>query len=233
ESGASSCTTAQSGWYASGTGSTSETQCGQGSYSSAGSSSCTTCPAGSYCNSNTNGAPTLCPVGTYSSSTGTGQMCINCPAGTFNNVAGSTGCCSCCSGWYNDQTGQGHCFNCPNVGSFQQGSSPAGATDKGQCVASAGALGSCSQGGDGSCPPVGGSSPSSRKRQVITQRFKCDEPGQQRCPIWRGAFTQTVKYECLDVLGDLESCGGCVDDPSNGEPSADGGRDCTAIPHVD
>ena len=41
-------------------------------------------------------------------------------------------------------------------------------------------------------------------------------------------------YECVDVRRDLESCGGCVyDDSPFGERSADGGRDCSAIPFVD
>lgn len=42
-------------------------------------------------------------------------------------------------------------------------------------------------------------------------------------------------HECVDVRSDLESCGGCVADdaPANGERSAGGGRDCSAIPHVD
>ena len=41
-------------------------------------------------------------------------------------------------------------------------------------------------------------------------------------------------HECVDVRRDLESCGGCVyDDSPFGERSADGGRDCSAIPFVD
>ena len=41
-------------------------------------------------------------------------------------------------------------------------------------------------------------------------------------------------HECVDVRRDLESCGGCVyDDSPFGERTADGGRDCSAIPNVD
>jgi len=40
-------------------------------------------------------------------------------------------------------------------------------------------------------------------------------------------------HECVDVMNDLESCGGCVELARDGQRSEDGGRDCSAIPHID
>ena len=41
-------------------------------------------------------------------------------------------------------------------------------------------------------------------------------------------------YECIDIQNDLESCGGCaLNESPFGQPSADGGRDCSAIPFAD
>ncbi|TFK48059.1 hypothetical protein OE88DRAFT_1810755 [Heliocybe sulcata] len=236
ESGATSCTSAQAGWYASGTGNSAQTQCGQGYYSTGGAASCTLCPAGTYCNSNTQTSPQMCQPGRYSPSAGAKQDCLQCPAGTFNNVYGATKCCSCL--FWMDQVGQTHCFNCPNRGNFQQGWSPAGSTSSGQCIAAAGALSSCPQGSDGSCPSTGGAIASQHRRSPLSGEF-CEKPGHKACPVWNavgdGSTSKKMvyKYECVNIAGDIESCGGCVDDPSGGKPSPDGGRDCSAIPNVD
>ncbi|KAL7279749.1 hypothetical protein ACG7TL_006156 [Trametes sanguinea] len=61
---------------------------------------------------------------------------------------------------------------------------------------------------------------------------------QRSCPVY-GSRTLGAGFlkghECVDVRRDLERCGGCVapDESLSGERSADGGRDCSAIPHVD
>ncbi|KDQ51341.1 hypothetical protein JAAARDRAFT_62557 [Jaapia argillacea MUCL 33604] len=236
-SGAHSCTNAQAGWYATGPGATSETQCGQGYYSPAKSSSCTICPVGTYCSSNTNGAPTPCEPGRYSNTPGATQDCPQCPAGTFSSASGATACCNCCAGWYNGQVGQTQCQKCPSKGAFPQGYSPVQSTSSNQCIAASGALGTCSESGT-TCPNTGGSSPSTRKRDVPVKRDVCAKVGHKQCPVWRGAMARDgqallTRYECVDILNDLESCGGCVDDPRNGATSEDGGRDCTAIRNVD
>ncbi|EPQ61267.1 hypothetical protein GLOTRDRAFT_32348 [Gloeophyllum trabeum ATCC 11539] len=240
QSGATSCTAAQAGWYAKGTGNKQQEQCGQGYYSTGHASECTICPAGSYCNSNTQTQPQYCQPGRYSPYPGAKQDCLECPRGTFNNVYGATACCTCCSGWYTDQTGQTHCFNCPNRGSQQQGWSPAGSTSAGQCIDAPGALSSCSQTSSGTCPAAGGAISSQRKRAAGSVEY-CGKPGHKSCPIWNavqgnaGHASQTTlyRYECVDIANDIESCGGCVDDSRAGTPSTDGGRDCSAIPHVD
>ncbi|KZT24401.1 hypothetical protein NEOLEDRAFT_1067431 [Neolentinus lepideus HHB14362 ss-1] len=244
QTGATSCTPAQAGWYASGIGNTAEKECGAGYYSTGGAAACTICPAGTYCNSNTQTSPQECEPGRYSSTPGATQDCAQCPKGTFNNVHGSTKCCSCCSGWYTDQVGQTHCFNCPNKGSYQQGYSPVGSTSSNQCIAASGALSTCTQSYDGTCrtfvsrySSIGGSSPSQHRRTVSYREY-CARPGYKSCPLWntvQSRFgTQTVyKYECVNIASDIESCGGCVDDPNFGKHGADGGRDCTAIPNVD
>ena len=60
--------------------------------------------------------------------------------------------------------------------------------------------------------------------------------GEKSCPLYgsTGGRGFLKAYECVDVQNDLESCGGCVmDDSPFGERTADGGRDCSAIPNVD
>ncbi|KAI0682807.1 hypothetical protein BC835DRAFT_1297864 [Cytidiella melzeri] len=240
QSRSSSCTEAQSGWYAAGPGAIAQLQCGVGYYSSPGSSQCTACPPGSNCNSQTNSAPTLCTPGRYMPTSGAGD-CINCPPGTFSAGYGATACCSCCSGWYTDQSGQTHCFNCPNRGSFQQGWSPVGASSANQCIAASGALSSCTANGN-TCPPTGGSNPSgipNTKRDNLQSPLKpshrCSR-GQKSCPIYGSVFKRSYlkTYECVDVQNELEKCGGCVhSDSPHGEVTLDGGRDCSAIPNVD
>ncbi|OSD02487.1 hypothetical protein PYCCODRAFT_1367630 [Trametes coccinea BRFM310] len=232
--GQTSCQSAQAGWYATGPGATSQSICQQGTYSTGGAASCTPCPAGSYCNGQGQTHPVLCPKGHYSPTPGLGQQCLECPKGTFVAVEGATACCSCCSGFYNDQTSQDHCFNCPVSGA----SSPAGATSKDQCSSTSnGGLTTCSMSGN-TCPNTGGSFPSGTvTRRRPTRRQIC--PSDQRsCPVY-GSRTLGAGFlkghECVDVLRDLERCGGCVapDESLSGERSADGGRDCSAIPYVD
>ena len=82
----------------------------------------------------------------------------------------------------------------------------------------------------------GGSSPTGIYRRRGLRRDTC-LPGHKNCPIYglsprgRGYLKG---YECVDVRNDLESCGGCVaNDSPFGERTADGGRDCSAIPNVD
>ncbi|KAI0629838.1 hypothetical protein C8Q77DRAFT_270120 [Trametes polyzona] len=232
DAGQTSCRTAQAGWFASGKGATSQKICQQGSFSTGGAASCTLCPAGSYCNGQGQTRPVLCPKGHYAPTTGLGQQCLECPRGTFVDVEGATACCSCCSGFYNDQTSQDHCFECPVRGAF----SPVGSTSKDQCGKhGGGGLATCKMLGK-NCPNTGGSFPSGYHRRAA-KRKECG-PGEQSCPVYglRGVGGQGYirGYECVDVLNDLESCGGCVglgDDAGAGAGEA--GRDCSAIPNVD
>ncbi|EIW59555.1 uncharacterized protein TRAVEDRAFT_147597 [Trametes versicolor FP-101664 SS1] len=233
DAGQTSCRTAQAGWFASGSGATFQSICQQGTFSTGGAEKCTACPAGSYCNGQGQTKPQLCPTGHYAPTTGTGQQCLECPKGTFVNFEGATACCTCCSGFYNDQTSQDHCFDCPVRGAF----SPAGSTSKDQCAnTSGGGLTTCTASGK-TCPNTGGSFPSGYKRAPRALPRECAR-GHQSCPIYgvrAGGAGYVRGHECVDVRSDLESCGGCVADdaPANGERSAGGGRDCSAIPHVD
>ncbi|KAI0761993.1 hypothetical protein BD413DRAFT_644539 [Trametes elegans] len=220
DAGQTSCRSAQSGWFAAGPGATSQSICLQGTYSTGGAGSCTLCPAGSYCNGQGQTKPVKCPKGHYSPTKGLGQQCYECPRGTFVAVEGATACCACCSGFYNDQTSQDHCFDCPVRGAY----SPAGATNKDQCGnKSGGGLRTCSMSSD-TCR---GSFPSSGTGRRNAPRQACPR-GHQRCPVYGGGAR--AASECVDVRTDLESCGGCVA-PLGAGPG--GGRDCSAIPHVD
>jgi len=81
-------------------------------------------------------------------------------------------------------------------------------------------------------PPVSSPLP----RRSLIRKPQC-KPRQKICPVF-GSYTRggplTVSgYDCVDVHNDLESCGGCVDESRDGRRSEDGGRDCSAIPHID
>ncbi|KAH9950622.1 hypothetical protein B0H21DRAFT_686498 [Amylocystis lapponica] len=227
QSGTTTCTPAQEGWYAAGPGAQSQTQCGQGYYSSStGSAGCTICPPGTYCNSQTNTAPNQCEPGYYSAKAGATQMCTACPVGTFTSIYGATSCCSCCSGYYVDQTAQTHCYNC-----VPAGYSAPGSTSDSQCTGKSGGLTSCSMSG-ATCRGSVASQQSVHKREPRPKR--CPS-GHKSCPLYglvagRGYLKG---YECVDVEHDLESCGGCAGMYSrSGEHAEDGGRDCSAIPNV-
>jgi hypothetical protein len=60
-------------------------------------------------------------------------------------------------------------------------------------------------------------------------------PGWQSCPVYTGIGRTAVlsKYECVNVVSDLESCGGCVDRASPLAIVGAADRDCSAIPNVD
>ncbi|KAH9892002.1 hypothetical protein C8Q73DRAFT_100038 [Cubamyces lactineus] len=230
--GQTSCRSAQAGWYATGPAATSQSICLQGTYSTGGAAACTICPAGSYCNGQGQTQPVLCPPGHYSPTPGLGQQCYECPRGTFVSTQGATACCLCCSGFYNDQTSQDHCFNCPQSGS----ASTPGATSKDQCMPGlSGGVTTCVMSGS-TCPYTGGSFPSGTPQRRHERRQKCPH-GQRSCPLYgsRDGVGVPKGHECVDVRRDLESCGGCValDDSLFGERTADGGRDCSAIPNVD
>ncbi|TBU46257.1 hypothetical protein BD309DRAFT_858489 [Dichomitus squalens] len=238
--GQTSCIAAQAGWSAAGSGpggsgATHQTVCKEGTYTAkAGSAACATCPPGSYCNGEGSTSPTPCPPGYFSDTPGAGQMCTPCPKGTFQANRGATSCCLCCSGFYNDQTAQPHCAQCPVSGA----SSLAGATASTQCSSKPnGGLSSCTESSAGTCPNTGGSpthAPAARRRSV--RRDVCPR-GTRSCPLYgaaSGGRGFLRGYECVDVQNALESCGGCaLNESPFGEPSADGGRDCSAIPFAD
>ncbi|KAH9915033.1 uncharacterized protein BXZ73DRAFT_106343 [Epithele typhae] len=157
--------------------------------------------------------PPICPAGTYLN----GDTCTLCAAGSYSGDGatqceecpagqfsweGASACCSCCSGFYSDHPGASTCAH----------SGP-------------------------TCPDVGGANPSSLNSQSTPRRraVQC-RFGQRSCPVY-GISADGRGYirgsECVDVRTDLESCGGCVaDDPPLGARNADGGRDCSAIPHT-
>ncbi|KAI0655596.1 hypothetical protein C8Q70DRAFT_923191 [Cubamyces menziesii] len=226
------CRSAQPGFYATGPGAVSQSICLEGTFSTGGAAVCTICPAGSYCNGQGQTQPVLCPPGHFSPTPGLGQQCQECPKGTFVSIEGATECCFCCSGFFNDQTGQDHCSHCPVPGS----SSVPGSTSADQCTTKlSGGIATCVMVGnicrDGTFP----SGTPSRRRERRQSR-ECPR-GHRSCPLYGslGGVGYLRGFECVDVRNNLESCGGCValDDSLFGERTADGGRDCSAIPNVD
>ncbi|KAG5718456.1 hypothetical protein E4T56_gene6160, partial [Termitomyces sp. T112] len=76
----------------------------------------------------------------------------------------------------------------------------------------------------------------SLKRAVRPPR--CMTAGQKACPLYSAAIGRVqsvlLGYECIDVVNNLESCGGCVDRSSKtNRPSRAYPRDCSVIPGVD
>ncbi|KAH9939105.1 uncharacterized protein BXZ73DRAFT_44243 [Epithele typhae] len=208
---------------------TSCTACPGQQVSDVGSSSCHACASGTHYDSGSCVVdPVTCPPGHGDGAT----QCEECPAGQFS-WEGAAACCSCCSGFYSDHPGAGSCSQCSTPGAY----SVVGATSASACSSfySGGQL-SCPSAGP-TCPDVGGASPSSLTRQSLAPRRAARCPlGQRSCPVY-GVSADGRGYlrgrECVDVRTDLESCGGCVaDDSPGGARSADGGRDCSAIPHT-
>ncbi|KAJ8502614.1 hypothetical protein ONZ45_g11591 [Pleurotus djamor] len=87
----------------------------------------------------------------------------------------------------------------------------------------------------GTC--AGAPSANSRLYCASHARFSRKAINFKACPIYdRLGGSQDILrqagYTCVDIMNDLESCGGCAEANLDGERSNDGGRDCTAIPHV-
>ncbi|KAH9915046.1 uncharacterized protein BXZ73DRAFT_92698 [Epithele typhae] len=189
------------------------TGCLPGTYSGPDSRFCSTCPENTFSASLASSC-TACPAGSTSnpgSASGEGAtQCEACPAGQFS-WEGASACCSCCSGFYSDHAGASSCAQCSTAGAY----SVVGATSASAC--SSYYLG-------GQLPaPAPGLLPavSPRPAQLPVYGVSADGRG-----YLRGS-------ECVDVRTDLESCGGCVaDDSPLGARNADGGRDCSAIPHT-
>ncbi|KAI0724529.1 hypothetical protein C8T65DRAFT_5528 [Cerioporus squamosus] len=134
--------------------------------------------------------------------------------------------------WESD--GSGECTRCSG-GSY----SPVGASSSEQCQPSlTGGANTCEMAGN-TCPNTGGVGPSqiaAALRRRGPRATTC--PGTQRsCPVYGYTYSgrgYLKAYECVEVQKDLESCGGCVaNDSPFGEKTANGGRDCSAIPYVD
>ncbi|OBZ71303.1 Protein priA [Grifola frondosa] len=219
QTGQHSCTNAQAGWYATGPGATFQTECSQGTYSTGNAATCTLCPAGSYCNGQGCTAPVLCPPGRYA-------QLLDPDSNSVTNVL----------------LGLSSTFKVQRravivaLGSTTY--SPAGSTLSSQCgTTGAGGLTTCAMSGN-TCPNTGGSMPSQGSRKRNTPRRLPCAPGHKNCPLYSSSLASKIGflrgYECVDIENDLESCGGCVSTDSQfGEHSADGGRDCSAIPNVD
>ncbi|KAH9910835.1 uncharacterized protein BXZ73DRAFT_108439 [Epithele typhae] len=204
--------------------------CADGTHYDAESATCVTdppmCPAGTYLNGN---ACTLCAAGSYSGDGAT--ECEECPAGQFS-WEGASACCPCCSGFYSDHPGASSCAQCATAGAY----SVVGASSASACSSYyLGGQLSCPSAGP-TCPDVGGANPSSLAHQTPVRRRAACALGQRSCPVYGVSATghgYVRGSECVDVRTDLESCGGCVaDDSPLGGRNADGGRDCSAIPHT-
>ncbi|KAH9942515.1 uncharacterized protein BXZ73DRAFT_41070 [Epithele typhae] len=204
--------------------------CADGTYYDADSATCIAdppmCAAGTYLNGNT---CTPCAAGSYSGDGAT--QCEECPAGQFS-WEGASACCPCCSGFYSDHPGASSCAQCATAGAY----SVVGASSASACSSYyLGGQLSCPSSGP-TCPDVGGANPSSLAHQAPVRRRAACPLGQRSCPVY-GVSANGHGYvrgsECVDVRTDLESCGGCVaDDSPLGGRNADGGRDCSAIPHT-
>ncbi|KAF9034081.1 GCC2 and GCC3 family protein [Panaeolus papilionaceus] len=234
ELGQKSCLPARAGYYVPSTSSQTEYACAKGTYSPVqGSTSCTPCPLGHMCPSAALAVPQQCSPGRYASKVGTVD-CPKCDKGTFNNIHKATGCCKCAAGWFLDQPGNVNCQRCSN----QYPYSDPGTGDRNGCKAKPGHWApapSSDQKPDGTCPastPYTQPSQGPHKRNIRAP--SCPRRAQKACPVY--TYTggkKTPSFECVDVLSDLESCGGCVWESRDGAPSDDGGRDCSAIPFVE
>ncbi|EFI28235.1 hypothetical protein CC1G_14260 [Coprinopsis cinerea okayama7 len=227
EHGQRTCIRARPGYHCPGAGMKQEQHCTPGTYSSAsGSTDCDPCPPGAMCPHNAVHSPQLCSPGRYS--TGGWVNCETCNPGTFNNIHGAVTCCPCPAGCFATSSGNTNCQRCPNQKPYSNPGSPS----HGHCSSMKGSYApesDCQKGGNGFCSPgtpfLGGSG---LPRRQLSFKDAC-EPGYQPCPNYRG--TTSIGIDCVDILNDLESCGGCVDYSLDG--AADGGRDCTAIPFAD
>ncbi|KAF8237955.1 hypothetical protein L208DRAFT_1244744 [Tricholoma matsutake] len=233
-SGATSCTPASPGSYVPNAGASSQTPCPAGTYSSASNTiQCLSCPPGKFCPTTGVIVPTLCARGSFSPG-GTVSVCTKCPAGTFTGLAGASSCCPCCANFYATGSGNSGCNNCPDNKPY---SNP-GSQNPGACVSSPQLYtkqDNCEQSSLDTCPPSAPVSSPVVRRSTVYKR-KC-MPWQKACPIYgsnsQGSTKVIAGYECINVLSDLESCGGCVFQSLDGRRGKDGGRDCSAIPHVD
>ncbi|KAI0645399.1 hypothetical protein C8Q79DRAFT_910527 [Trametes meyenii] len=208
--------------------------CAAGTYAPEGSATCTPCAAGTYSTTAPDQSTTAkCPASTYTSVPG-GSSCTVCPAGSFAPLRGSTQCHSCCSGFCStgakSVVGSAACTQCPVSGSY----SLVGSTNSSQCLSGV-------SGGLTLVPPH-----SRNWRRTPSQapayyrrgphRRTCPN-GHQSCPIYGSTLRRRgylKGYECVDMQNDLESCGGWVaNDSPFGKRTQGGGRDCSAIPHIE
>ncbi|KZS87919.1 hypothetical protein SISNIDRAFT_470538 [Sistotremastrum niveocremeum HHB9708] len=159
-----------------------------------------------------------------------------CPKGTFQSKSGAASCCPCCVGWYNPDTEQTHCQQCANVANpanqnqmLQHGVSPAEATAEAQCsyATSPTPQSSCSNTSPSECPAAGGPYASFGMTKRSLSPMKCKRRGYQACSVMTGRGG----FECVDVMNDLESCGGCIGNPLT-NPGSRLGVDCSALPGV-
>ncbi|KAF8681526.1 Si dkey-21a6.5 [Rhizoctonia solani] len=232
QKGSVQCTTAQCGWYATGSnesndrGSDGQKQCGRGFYSSPGSTTCKKCPAGSYCNSATTCEPALCQPGRFSANEGASD-CTECAAGTYINRYGSTSCCKCCAGSFQSSTGQTHCQACPEQtrpngqGKVLVTSEP-GSKSSQQCHAyglgdPAPIPGACVDSSvtenQAVCPATTGPVPTGLRKRTVPRG--CSNRRHTMCEVKSGRGG----WECLDTETTLDACGSCD-------------NDCSAIPYV-
>ncbi|KAF5326312.1 hypothetical protein D9611_000456 [Ephemerocybe angulata] len=226
ESGQTRCIQARAGYYVPTAGQTTETACKAGTYNSnPGMTGCSTCPPGYMCPNDSLSMPQQCSPGRYSK--GGEKECPKCPAGYFNNIHKATDCCQCAAGWFNGNAGNTNCQMCSNQYPYSNPGTPA----QNQCTAKPGAWApskTCQQGTNGDCP-ASFPRPSAIPRRHLKAKPKC-KVNEKACPIF--SSLQVVRYACLDVQSNLESCGDCITYAFDGRPSRTGGRDCSAIPFV-
>jgi hypothetical protein len=69
------------------------------------------------------------------------------------------------------------------------------------------------------------------QKAIINEHRSCP-PGWQLCGLWDNSAT-SKRWECVNTMGDLESCGGCATEFADPFFKGETGKDCTAIPNVD
>ena len=137
-------------------------------------------------------------------------------------------------------------------GNVAQGYSPPGSWSILACTPALGASAGSFMGKDGSCrkSPYGHACASTQcetaqnivplnartERMVpMPLRKRLCPAGHKSCPVFTGlgSSARLKGYECVDITNELERCGGCGGgEVPDGQPGADGGRDCGAIPNV-
>ncbi|KAF7320608.1 hypothetical protein HMN09_00145400 [Mycena chlorophos] len=215
--GSGSCT-CQPGYFAAGGGTVTTNACSvcsAGYISGSGASECTECSANTKVSNN---QCVACSPG-YISDPGSTSCSPACPAGQYYQ---NSMCYYCPDDTYS-LGGTTSCTTCPVSTGCQSGQG----TSAAECKCKNGQVFIA-----GACAPE--PSGANYRRSTQTALDRCS-PLETLCPISSGIGSQSG-MECLNVMTQLDSCGGCVAPEGDLDYDSDvayTGRDCTLIPNVD